>query len=53
MAEFEVVVAAGLTLKNLLVEGRYSAGLTDTADMTMIMAPVHNRAFAVLGGVRS
>jgi hypothetical protein len=51
-AEFGLVFGAGVTLGHFLVEGRYSAGLTDIADDPQITASVRNRAFAILAGVR-
>jgi hypothetical protein len=50
--EVGVVLAAGVTEGRLLVEARYSAGLTDVTDSPAITAPVRTRAFAVVVGVR-
>jgi hypothetical protein len=50
--EFGLVFAAGAGSRNLFVEGRYSLGLTDIGDAPFLTAPIRNRAFAVLAGVR-
>ena len=51
-AELSVVVGAGVTVRSVLVEARYSAGLTDIVDDPDITAPVRNRGVAILVGVR-
>src|SRR5262245_45685094 len=51
-AEFGLVFGAGVAHKAFLVEGRYSAGLTDVADTPRVTAPIRNRGFAILAGVR-
>jgi hypothetical protein len=51
-AEFGLVFGAGVTLRRLLVEGRYSAGLTDIADTPQVSAAIRNRAFTMLVGLR-
>ena len=50
--EFGLVFAAGVGWRHLLVEGRYSAGLSDIADDPRVTAALRNRAFAILVGVR-
>jgi hypothetical protein len=56
-AEFGLVFGAGVAAKRALVEARYSAGLTDivgdrAAAAISIDAPIRNRAFAILAGIR-
>jgi hypothetical protein len=50
--EFGLVFAAGAGSRNVFVEGRYSFGLTDVGDAPYLTAPIHNRSFAVLAGLR-
>ena len=50
--EFGLVVGAGVTIGNFLVEGRYIAGLSNIADRPQNDESVRNRGFAFLAGVR-
>jgi hypothetical protein len=51
-AEFGLVFGGGVMLKAFLVEGRYSAGLTNIGDTPLLTASIRNRSFAILAGVR-
>jgi hypothetical protein len=50
--EWGLVFAGGVSSGRFLIEGRYSAGLTDIADTPALTAAVRNRAFTILAGVR-
>jgi len=50
--EFGLVLGAGVTFKPFLVEGRYSAGLTNVADAPQLRESIRNRSFSMLVGVR-
>ena len=51
-AELGLVLGGGAAFGAFLVEGRYSAGLTNIADDPQLTASLKNRAFAILVGAR-